>query len=224
LFTDDTGSVTFGNLPDGDYIIEEAFPDSSWIATSATSYGLTFVGGGAQTFTFSNVQVGYGGGLTLGFWSNKNGQKIINADTGNSPTVWQLLGGLNLVNATGANFDPTTSSALATWLLNAKATNMAYMLSAQLCTMELNVRETFVSGTSFVYAPNTGLGFMGFTTVNDLMNAANTGLGMVGHKVTTASGPIRTLQEAYKTALDQANNNNSFVQAPPAANTCLPPY
>jgi hypothetical protein len=163
-----------------------------------------------KTVEFGNLCLGAGGGLTLGFWSNKNGQALVGADD------LSMLVGLNLRNANGSAFDPANYAALRTWLLNATATNMAYMLSAQLAAMELNVFNGKVSGTSLVYAPGShDANTLGFITVNALMNEANTALGANGN--TTAAGTDRSYQEALKNALDNANNNRNFVQASPCA-------
>jgi len=122
---------------------------------------------------FGNVCFGAGGGLTLDFWSNKNGQKLETADD------FSMLTNLCLRNADGTDRNFTgkltqNKSALATWLLNAAATNMAYMLSAQLAAMELNVAHGFVSGAALVHTGGCGnAGFDGsFITISDLMAAA----------------------------------------------------
>jgi hypothetical protein len=155
---------------------------------------------------FGNLCVGAGGGLTIGFWSNKNGQKLVGS------TDLAMLVDLNLRNADGSNFDPATYSAYRSWLLKAKATNMAYMLSAQLSGMELNVFNGKVSGSSLIYAPGTtSANASGFATVNAVMAEANTELGL--HGLTKSGSAYRSYQEALKTALDRANNNLTFVQA-----------
>jgi len=170
-----------------------------------------------KTVEFGNVCLGGGGGLTLGFWSNKNGQATMN-DGGSDNSERALLSGLNLVGATGLAFDPANYAAFRTWLLSANATNMAYMLSAQLAAMELNVEAGKVSGTALVYAPcligsAANENALGFISINDLMDAANTELG--AHPNSVAAGTIRSYQECLKNALDSANNNLNFVQATP---------
>jgi hypothetical protein len=108
-----------------------------------------------------NVSVNFGnyctvpsGGLTLGFWSNKNGNKILtgnSAGTGSTllPGVVALLNGtsggcayLRKANGSVHTFAGTYSD-FKNWLLNATATNMAYMLSVQL----LHWRWTSTSGS-----------------------------------------------------------------------------
>jgi hypothetical protein len=159
---------------------------------------------------FGNICVGGGGGLTIGFWSNKNGQKLVTA-----ADLTFLSSNLNLVDGKGNAFNPTTYAAFRTWLLNAKATNMAYMLSAQLAGMELNVRHGFVSASALIYAPGTtSANASGFAAVGDVMTEANTSLGT--NPYTVKAGAVRTYQEALKNALDRANNNLNFVQSGPA--------
>src|SRR5205823_2315436 len=115
-------------------------PGASWIASKGTPFTFTVGCGNASNiynYNFGNYCKVPSGGLTLGFWSNKNGQALI---TGADLCV---LNGLHLVNASGATFDPVAGcpsptsaqvsagkTALANWLLSASATNMAYMLSA----------------------------------------------------------------------------------------------
>ncbi len=143
------------------------------------------------------------------FWSNKNGQALVGADD------LAMLVALNLRAAGGAHFDPATYGGYRSWLLNATATNMAYMLSAQLSAMALNVYNGLVDGNSLVYAPgvgNTGVG-NNFITVNDLIAAADAALAADGY--TPAGDPNRYLQALLKNALDDANNNQTFVQPSP---------
>ena len=134
-----------------------------------------------------------------------------------------MLRNLNLRNADGSNFDPTTYAQVKTWLSKATATNMAYMLSAQLAAMELNVSNGKVSGSALVYAPGvTGANAAGFITVTALMTEANTSLASNGS--TTSGYPYRSYQETLKNALDQANQDNStvFVQSSPCAFSFTP--
>jgi hypothetical protein len=175
---------------------------------------ITLTAGQHGDVIFGNACLGAGGGLTLGFWSNKNGQKLENA------ADFTALTALNLRTATGANQDFTGSLAankttLNTFLLGATATNMANMLSAQLAAMTLNVRHAFVNGAAIVSAPgcgNTGLNNQ-FITINDLMSAADASL--LAHPVTISASPDRAYQECLKNALDNANNNLNFVQGSP---------
>jgi hypothetical protein len=157
---------------------------------------------------FGNLSLGAGGGHTLGFWSNKNGQALTSA------ADLALLTGLNLRNANGSDFVASSLTAFKNWLLNGNATNMAYMLSVQLAAMSMNVAEGWVNPSALVYAPGcTGIvNINGFATIGDVMAAANTSL--LTNNVTVASGATRTYQEALKNALDKANNNLNFVNPP----------
>jgi hypothetical protein len=237
-----TGSaITDGNgfaanfvrtLDPGTYAFSEV-QASNWIQTGNT-VDQTFTTGGASASLvnkaysvtipnnqpssvskvyFGNVCLGAGGGLTIGFWSNKNGETKMN-DGGSNASELALLVSLNLRNANGTDFNPGNYAAFKNWLLNANATNMAYMLSAQLSAMALNVEGGFVNGNSMVFSP-----VLGFISINNLMSAANTELGL--HGLTLTGSPFRAYQEALKIALDQANNNLNFVQGSPA--TCPTP-
>ena len=133
-----------------------------------------------------------------------------------------MLVGLNLRNANGTPFNPTSYDQLRNWLLSANSVNMAYMLSVQLAVMKLNVEAGYVSGTALVYAPalldpafpvTPGLTPEGLISITALMAAANSQLGTNG--LTLSAHPFRAYQEALKNALDAANNNTNFVQAVP---------
>lgn len=192
----------------GDYTVTEYMPvQTNWYGTTENPLLVNLQGD--QTVEFGNVCTGAGGGHTRGFWSNKNGAALVdNADLA-------ALDALALRNATGGNADFGTSySTFKSWLSKATATNMAYMLSAQLAAMTLNVRNDLVDGDALIYAPDTAAanGF-GFATVNAVMTEAAAALVSDGY--TPSGDPDRTVQEALKNALDNANNNQSFVQAEP---------
>ncbi|MGA9162782.1 MAG: hypothetical protein WB297_18210 [Actinomycetota bacterium] len=193
----------------GDYTVSEYNPvETNWIHTTPTSVDVTVPPN--ASVEFGNLCLGAGGGKTLGFWSNKNGQAKME-DGGTSSPELALLSGLNLRNANGTAFNPTSYSQFKTWLLGATATNMSYMLSAQLASMALNVEAGFVDENSLVYAPGVpGANALGFISVGELMDEANTELGLDG--ITLVGDPERANQEAKKNALDKANNNMTFVQ------------
>lgn len=191
------------------YTVTESDPqETNWFQTTANPVTVTLNDGDSQTVEFGNVCVGAGGGKTKGFWSNKNGQAMMN-DGGTMAPELAMLSALNLRNYNGNNFDPTTYPIFRTWLTSANAVNMAYMLSAQLSAMELNVESGMVNGDALVY----GDGSLGFVSVNDLMMAANDELGL--HGLVLSWSPYRTYQETLKNALDDANNNLNFVQSSP---------
>jgi hypothetical protein len=204
--------------PDDYTVTEFDTIEGNWIHTTTNPLTLPLAVGQVQTFEFGNVCLGGGGGHTLGFWSNKNGQATMN-DGGTTDPELALLSSLNLRNANGTNFDPANYAAFRTWILSANATNMSYMLSAQLAAMELNVEALLVDGSDLVYAPAllpyspVGINALGFISVNDLMSDANGELGL--HGSVLSGNSFRPYQEALKNALDAANNNQNFVQASP---------
>jgi hypothetical protein len=204
----------------GNYTVTEANPvETNWVHTTENQVGVSVASGDTVNVQFGNVCLGAGGGLTLGFWSNKNGQRLETASD------FAFLTSLCLRNASGGNQDfpaATTATLLAqdrvglnNWLLSANAVNMAYMLSAQLAAMELNVRHGFVKGTALVHTGGCGnAGFDdSFITINDLMAAANAEL--CAHPYTISGSPFRAHQECLKNALDDANNNKNFVESSP---------
>jgi len=196
------------------YTVSEYPPlETNWISTTPNPVVVILANGDNTTVEFGNLCLGPGGGHTLGYWSNRNGQAKMN-DGGTLAPELALLSSLNLRGAFGTNFDPATYAQFRTWLLSANAVNMAYMLSAQLAAMELNVEAGFVSGSSLVYAPDVDDGNPSdFLTIDALMTLANTALGTDGY---TPSGDLnRPEQEDLKNALDSANNNLNFVQETP---------
>jgi hypothetical protein len=119
-------------------------------------------------------------------------------------------------------FDPTTYSQFRTWLLNGNAVNMAYMLSVQLAASELNVLDAANTGPygghasagQLIYAPGTqSANSFGYATLGAVQAEANLFLATNG--VLNTAGPARTLAEALKNALDNANNSRNIVSATP---------
>lgn len=214
-------------LDAGSYNVCEDTPvELNWIHTTPTCVNAVVVLGQTTNVDFGNLCLGGGGGLTLGFWSNRNGQRL------ETSADFTALNAMCLRNANGTIKTFTGSLAqqktqLHDWLLSANATNMANMLSAQLAAMKLNVLHGNVSGTALVYAGscgNTGVGGA-FITINDLMAAAvsdpTCGLCVAGN--TPAGNPCRATQECWKNALDKANNNLNFVQSEPCPFSFNPP-
>jgi hypothetical protein len=225
----DNNPLTGSDLGPGDYAVIEAAGGVGWVQT----YGI----GGSQITAssglnstgndFGNLLECKGtGGVTLGYWSNKNGQAVLNSDGFLDDST--LLNALCLKNASGTDAVLNTSAALKTWLLNATATNMAYMLSAQLATAELSVLEagtgSFVglSGSTIVDTGTllssysiAGLNVVvdannvthGFITISALMAAANNQLCLDADGKALSGDSNRAIEEALKTALDMLNNN-----------------
>jgi hypothetical protein len=193
----------------GTYTVSEFMPiQPGWVPTTGLEQTATLVYGDTVHVRFGNLLLGPGGGLTLGFWSNKNGQSLVGADD------LALLRSLNLKTASGGDFDPTAYNALRTWLLNGTATNMSYMLSVQLTAMELNVFNGKVGAGALIYAPGAASANpLGFATVGAVMAEANAQLAL--YPVALSDSPVRGYLEALKNALDNANNNKNFVQPGP---------
>ena len=183
--------------------------DNDTVTTPITQSTTVFPDQTAQV-TFGNFCMVGSGGLTLGFWSNRNGEALMNdAPYANAPEL-ALLRNLYLRNANGTPFDPTTYTGFRTWLLSATATNMAYMLSAQLAAMKLNVEAHKVNATSFVVLPPYFSG-----TISQLMSAAN--ISLRDHGTTVVASTTRIYQEKLKTALDLLNNGAKVVPSCPCA-------
>ena len=207
-----------------DYTVVERHPNElNWVHTTSTDLEFDVDTDYTENVTFGDVCMGAGGGLTLGYWSNKNNQRLeTNSD-------FTALTALNLVTGQGTAQDFTGTlgqnrTTLNQFLLGANVTNMANMLSAQLATMKLNVLHGFVSGSALVYAPAlsgcgtvAGLSSLGFISVNDLLTAANQSL--FDHPLTQVGSPDRACQEALTDALQDANNNKNFVQSSPCTFT-----
>jgi hypothetical protein len=143
-------------------------------------------------------------GRTLGFWSNKNGQAILNGTGG----AWlALLNPQALRNASGADVSFGNYAAFRNWLLNATAVNMAYMLSAQLAASELNVAYNGLSSSHLLVLPADLAECWGSPTATlaQVHAAALTSLATYGF--TPDGHPQRHYQECLKNILDKSNNN-----------------
>jgi hypothetical protein len=206
--------------PDTYQVSEFDTVETNWIHTTPTSVSVDLLvndPAGDVDAEFGNLCLGAGGGRTLGFWSNKNGQATM-SDGGTLQPELDQLNALFLRNATGADTNFANYTAFRNWLLSATATNMAYMLSAQLAAMVLNVEAGFVNGSALIYAPGTtSANSLGFATVGAVIAEASASLESNGS--TPAGHAERAHQEALKNALDKANNNLNFVQTGPCAFT-----
>lgn len=223
-FTDCTGAFSFSELAAGTYIVREVMPvcpcwiqtgpkDSSVDIDPLPDVEVTAQGGVytvvlldndavASDVNFGNVCLGGGGGHTLGYWSNKNGQRDIDANwaTINAPggmLYCSLLQGLPNTRPSAPYL--TSKTEIKTFLLSANAVDMRYMLAAQWLAMKLNIACGYVNPSSLVW---TGSGFMSIGAVCDAVCA-------------NWSSWDRATQEMYKNILDDANNNKNFVQPGP---------
>jgi hypothetical protein len=225
-YTDQNGKYSILADPATTYTISEKFPNATWIATTPTS-GDVDTGKTLTGPNFGNVCVGSGGGLTIGYWGNKNGA----AEWVNPPASPSLY----LVNSSGNYVSPFASySTFKTWLQGATATNMAYMLSAQVAGMFENINggtigpngvRTAVSPGALInvtalpatYSVPAGCSLPtitkgGFATIADVMTAASCALSKV--PVATSGSAYRSYEEWLKNQLNAANNDTTFVQVP----------
>lgn len=227
--TDQSGLFEVKNLVEDTYTFKEEAGPAGWIQTGNTvdqsiaSLGSSVTLNEDKTYT---VELGEGGivsglnfgnvceiknsnGLTLGFWSNKNGQAILKANE----AKWRsLVNSSNLRDAKGNLFTLSASDSFAkayekfrTWLLNATATNMSYMLSAQLISTELDIALNELNGKDLVKDPDGD----GWVSINHVVADAIAFLATHGN--TTAAGPDRELAEAYKNIFDGLNNNTQAI-------------
>jgi hypothetical protein len=195
-----------------EYVVFEIFPDENWVSTTPAEVMVVAADGEDATLEveFGNVclSAGEGDARSKGFWSNRNGQSLIDeADLA-------ALSALCLVNADGSDFDPASAEELAAWLKDADAVNMAYMLSAQLAAMVLNVNHEFADTDALIYAPGVSED-SDFATLGDVIAAADESLCSEGGNLTLPGHEERDYQEALKDALDAANNNAAFVSLEP---------
>ena len=200
------------------YTVTESDPiETTWVHTTPTIVVFPLAVGETRNVEFGNLCLGAGGGLTLGFWSNKNGGKVITGP----PSLLAGVLALCLRNGNGSPLGVVNLANFQKFLTSANATNMSNMLSAQLAAMHLNVASGGVSGNAIIYAPGTNsANALGFATVSAVMAEANAILCANG--VILSGNPLRPRAEAVKNALDRANNNLNFVQATPCPFTFPP--
>jgi hypothetical protein len=232
-YTDETGHYCAEVLP-GAQKVAEVPPTGNWVNTTPSWVQVTVSAEACRLIAnFGNVCLGAGGGLTHGYWLNINGQNSMTTDPdgGGMNANLNFLSKLNLRASDGKSFDPSKYTTFSSWLASVNTINGAYMLSVQLAAMELNVRlggphdaifdrggvlAGGVNGNLLIYAPGTrSANAQGFATVNAVMAEANTELGL--HGLTNQKSPYRAYQDALQIALDNANNNLSFLQPAPCA-------
>jgi len=223
-FTDENGRYCFDILTLGTYTVKEVLP-THWFNTTPISIDveITELGQISEDNNFGNICIGYGGGKSLGFWSNKNGQSVLNGHVGEPGPVSILSDPIlaGLPNTVSGPPYLTSKEGIKAFLLGATATvnigdypcyGMQYMLAAQWLTMKLNVYFGYVDGNSLVYLGDVnenGVADPGdFMTVHDILNLVSSAWG----------GWDRATQEYWKDILDHANNNMNFLCLAP----CLP--
>lgn len=262
--TDAGGNWTYGPVATGSsYIVSENLPcvdtnndqicdvGSYWVQTAPLPDS-----NGSQVYSgIANASVtglDFGdlcfyppsGGFTIGFWSNKNGQKVMTngGPYGIDPNAYPVIAvppdgpgmgndltflhRLNLKETStsrrfpnGDNFDPPNYEQFRNWLLNGNSVNMSYMLSVQLSATSLDVRHKFLYDSQLVDARNVcnliGDCF-GFVTIGEIRVLANQALN--DNSLTVSGSPWRDSQEQMKNFLDAVNNNRlAFASASPCS-------
>jgi hypothetical protein len=160
---------------------------------------------------FGNVCLGAGGGKTIGFWGNKNGQGILSdnwttiEDSG--VLADEILAGLPNTNLEAPYL--ANAGEVKVFLRNADAVDMQYMLAAQWLGMEFNVLVGDVESESLVYLGD--LDGDGIADADEFMSVDEV-LTKVSDEWETWD---RATQEYWKDILDDANNNQNFLLPEP---------
>src|SRR5262249_52480589 len=211
--TDGFGNFTFSNLAPGSYFGYEGAGTSGWVQTKGGpiggAYQVSVPPGATSGIEFGNLKLSAGsGGLTLGYWTNKNGQSAI-MDTGDgygTSANMAMLDALALVTTStkgkaivGTDFNPTAYADLQNWLKNANATDMAYMLSAQMAAAALSVEQGFLSLATVLQDTN----LLAYRTQ---INALIAGKTLEGAQVTLANSTA-----TYSTALTYTNAGSGLT-------------
>jgi hypothetical protein len=162
-----------------------------------------------QGIFFGNVCAPRLNGLTMGYWSNKNGQGEITAKN-----LFGGLNGLHLVNASGTKVTTFGSTgAYSRWLLSADASNMAYMLSAQMSATYLNWKSTRIANVIIDNAPAI---LSGFPAPRDVETEIAYAQALItAYPVATSanvSTAVRAEMDRVKSLFDAINNALPLVQ------------
>ena len=222
VFTNSEGEYCFDHLPLSDYIVKEVPPNSQWLPTTSMSIAVSLTSAEkiSEGNDFGNICLGEGGGMTKGYWTNKNGQReltvkwsmVVSSGVLSDP----IFAGLPYTKTSPPFF--TTPLAIKTFLVKAEASvkapySMRYMLAAQYLAMKLNVITGHVVGSSVIYVGD--LNYNGLADASDFM-AANAVLSKVRAEWNTWN---RSTQEYWNKVLDNGNNNKIFLCSNPCAIT-----
>jgi hypothetical protein len=221
VFTNSAGEYCFDNLPLGNYTVKEVPPNSQWLPTTSMSLAVPLTRNEmmSEGNDFGNICLGDGGGRTIGYWTNKNGQAELT-------TKWStvvasgvlrdpIFAGLPNTNKKAPYF--TSPAQVKNFLNKAESSvNVAgprYMLAAQYLAMKLNVITGHVVGSSLIYVGD--LNGNGLADASDFMTV-NAVLLKVRAEWSTWN---RNTQECWKKVLDNGNNNKIFLCSSPCAIT-----
>src|ERR1051325_9754764 len=229
-YTDGNGDYSF-NAGVGTYTITEVPPNASWVATTLTSRQVTVTPAACKPVClFGNVCINPPSkGLTIGYWSNPNGQSVLLA---NDPAWRTLLNGCNLRNDNGSIYlvpgglFSTAYSNFRTWIIGAKSNNMANFLSVQLAATTLDVQYNGLNDNTGLVVPACLTTLAGANVVNTLRLPIIAGSLSVpacaGTSCATGNGyiSIGTLRAMAKASL-LANGNTSTASATRTYQECL---
>lgn len=181
------------------------------------SYAVSIGEGSAvDGIQFGSVCLGDGGSRRLGFWASKISEKVL------GPDDLKIINALNLRTRDGKAYDPTNIAAFQTWLRTASSADLGTQLSVQLAVAALNVHNGFVDDQALVLMPGANAADeLGFGTLDDLMAETDDMLGEEG-AMPPKVGEMYVHRMALKKALEEVNQNNSFVQSTPL--TCPKPF
>ena len=221
-FTDAGGNYCFDILP-GTYTVTESLPNTKWAATTATSGGVSVSSGVCHPGPNFGVVCTQPptNGLTVGFWSNKNGQNILQAHD----VAWRtLLNACNLRNPDGSLYQvpagafSTAYGNFRTYLTSLSASNVANILSVQLAATTLGVAYNNLSDSSGLVVPACLVTWSGSNVVKCLKLPLMVGPASVaacsGTNCASANGfiTIGTLRAAAKASL--GTDANTTKQTP----------
>lgn len=205
VVTDGSGVFGFVGLLPGNYTVTEADANGhNWLHSTFTTLDFGLLAGQQAPAEFGNYCLVAPGGRGVGFWSNKQGDRLIDRDD------LRALSDLHLVDDDGHPFDPRKEDHFQKWLRGGRAKNMAYKLSVQLAATALDVWHRLTDPHVVVD---------GSRTVAELLMYADGLLAADGN--TRAGDPNRAEQERVKDLLEAITDGQRFLQ--PTAATCPTP-
>jgi len=238
------GSYSFTDLGPGTYfVVENALTQSdpaNWIQTGGGNDGNNYYtevassGENVESDNFANVHIGSHGGLTIGFYSNKNGQTLLTGSSTGTTVKGPIATYLKSVLANSAIPGSSVLVLGTTYLtlaelgsytklrnvmLQATATNMANMLSAQLLATVLNsgfaagvtcLINTGISTSESIYLPSmTRLSGKSNATVQGWLRAGGINTSINPGVKTSAGDNYVTIQELICAAVKELKTNKN---------------
>jgi len=175
-------------------------------ATAVNTGTVTF-DGGTNSSTVTTTLCFNRNGFTIGFWQNKNGQKIL---SDNKASICTALAAYT--NVLGTITNCATGNNLTTYVTNViKAAEAsgdgAPMFKAQFLATALNVWRTPSLGTTSIQLTSSEASLLGFATtcqtVNAILAAANTRYAILSNATLTSKDDFMSIKSLF----DRINNN-----------------